>query len=175
MKHGNVVDIKWTLHFDLSLWSLCLAITVWRLMFILHICDCILENQPFTHKNWNPSFACTWCTIDTLLMHALSRNTMQVLDDRFPGLLWCCETTRVLSGINRTAWGTELLLTAVLASFVNCISLCHTLKAQHCCLRLNGCFNPPPPPPYCPSPIDSIRDIIGAGKNHLKKQQHLNS
>ena len=29
-------------------------------------------------------------------------------------------------GINRTVWGTKLLLTPVLASFVDCISLCHT-------------------------------------------------
>ena len=37
----------------------------------------------------------------------------------------------VLRGIDKTAWGTKLLLTPVLASFVDCISLCHTLKAQN--------------------------------------------
>ena len=85
-----------------------------------------------------------------------------------------------LSGINRTAWGTKLLLTPVLASFVDCIDLYHTLKEQHRSLILNGCFNPPStshlsPSPAQPPPIDSIREITGAGKNHLKNQQHLNS
>ena len=71
----------------------------------------------------------------------------QALDNRLPGLFFqtafyrCYETTRahfmVMRGINRTAWGTKLLLTSVLASFVDCISLCHTLKSQHCFLSLN--------------------------------------
>ena len=113
----------------------------------------------------------------------------QVLDDRLPGLLLqtafyrCYETTRVhfmiLRGINRTAWGTRLLLTPVLASFVDCVGLCHTLKAQYCSLSLNGCFNPPsashPPPSTRPPPIDSICDITGTEKNHLKNQQHSSS
>ena len=78
-------------------------------------------------------------------------------------------------GINRTAWGTRLLLTAVLASLVDSTSLCPILRAQHCCLGPNGCFNPPSashpplppphPPPAHPPPIDSIRDIIGTEKN----------
>ena len=38
----------------------------------------------------------------------------------------------------------------------------------------------PPPPPHPPSParpppINSIRDITGVGKKHLKNQQHLDS
>ena len=91
----------------------------------------------------------------------------------------------VLRGINGTVWGTRLLLTPVLASFVDCISLCHKLKAQHCSLSLSGCFNPPsashppPPPPHLPParppPIDSIRDITGTEKNRLKNQQHSSS
>ena len=97
--------------------------------------------------------------------HALPRNT-QVLDHRWPGLLLqtafyrCCQTTRVhfvaLKGINRTAWGTRLLLlTAVLASLVDSTSLCPTPRAQHCCLSPNGYFSPPsashpPPPPPTP-------------------------
>ena len=91
----------------------------------------------------------------------------QVLDSRLPGLVLqtafyrCCEITRVnfmvLRGINRVAWGIKLLLVPILASFVDCISLCHTLKAQHCSLSLNGCFNLPlvshlPPPPPIPLP-----------------------
>ena len=127
--------------------------------------------------------------IDTLMQH-------QELDNRLPGLLLqtafyrCCKTTRVhfmvLVGINRTAWSTELLLTAVWASLVDCISFCHILKAhaQHCSLRPKGYFNSPSAPhplplltpptptahpthPHCPphplptrtSPIDSIYDI----------------
>ena len=64
-------------------------------------------------------------------------------------------------------------------------SLCHRLKVQHCSLSLNGCFSPPsashppPPPPHPPptrpTPINSIRDITGVGKKHLKNQQHLDS
>ena len=57
----------------------------------------------------------------------------------------------VLGRVNRTAWGTKLLLTAVLASLVYCISSCHLLKAQHCSVSPNWCFTPPsaahhPPP-----------------------------
>ena len=98
--------------------------------------------------------------------HALPRK-QKVLDHRWPGLLLqtafyrCCQTTRVhfmaLEGINRTAWGTRLLLTVVLASLVDSTSLCPILRAQHCCLSPNGCFNsptashpPPPPPPSRP-------------------------
>ena len=56
--------------------------------------------------------------------HALYIQKHQALDSRLPGLLLqtafyrCCETTRVhfmvLGHINRTAWGTKLLRTAVL-------------------------------------------------------------
>ena len=77
----------------------------------------------------------------------------------------------VLRGINRTAWGTKLLLTPVLASFVDCVGLCHTLKAQHGSLSLNSCFNPPlasHPAPVHPPPIDSIRDITGTEKTSEK-------
>ena len=106
----------------------------------------------------------------------------QVLGNRWPGLLLhmafcrCCKTTKVhvmvLGRINRTAWGTKLLLMAVWASLVECTSSCHLLKAQHCSLSPNGCFTPPsaphPPPPPTPLPIESIRDITGAEKNYQK-------
>ena len=63
---------------------------------------------------------------------------------------------RALGCINRTAWGTRLLLLLVLASFVHCNSLCHRLKVQHCSLSLNGCFGPPsashPPTPSAHTP-----------------------
>ena len=41
----------------------------------------------------------------------------------------------VLGCVNRTVWGTRLLLTAVWASLVDCISSWHLLKAQHCPLN----------------------------------------
>ena len=48
-----------------------------------------------------------------------------------------------LRGIDRIAWATKLLLMAVLAHPVDCITSCHILKAQNCCLSRNGCFSPP--------------------------------
>ena len=54
---------------------------------------------------------------------------------------------------------------------VDCTSSGPILRAQHCCLSPNRCFSPPSafhppprPPPACPSPIDSIRDITGSEK-----------
>ena len=76
-----------------------------------------------------------------------------------------------LRGINRTAWGAKLLLTPVLAFFVDYISLCHTLKAQHCFLSLNGCFNPPSashpplPPPPLSHPPNPYRLNLGYYRN----------
>ena len=86
--------------------------------------------------------------------HALPKNTKNLTMHRWPGLLSqmvftdgfyrCCKTTRMhffaLRGINRTAWGTNLLLTAVLAHPVDCISSSPILKAQHCCLSPNSCL-----------------------------------
>ena len=84
-----------------------------------------------------------------------------------------------LTGINEIAWGTKLLLTAVLA---HPTSSGPKLKTQNCCLSLNGCFSPPlashlpptsphpfppvhpPLPTRPPTPIDSIRDIIATEK-----------
>ena len=56
------------------------------------------------------------------------------------------------------------------ASLVDCTSSRHLLKAHHCSLSLNECFTPPsaPHPPPPPTPIESIRDITGAEKNHQK-------
>ena len=97
-------------------------------------------------------------------IHALFRNTNCLTIDGqvcfYTAFYRCCETTRVhfkvLGHVNRTAWGTKLLLTAVLASLVDCISSCHLLKAQHCSLSPNWCFTPPsaphPPPPPTPPP-----------------------
>ena len=146
-----------------------------------------------------------------------------------------------LGCINRTARGTRLPLSPVLASFVHCNNLCHRLKVQHCSFKSEWLLwpafgfppapasphprpalpptpvppsHPPPsrppahpphpptpvppthprpthpptpvlpthpPPSYPPThphptrppPINSIRDITGVGKEHLKNQQHL--
>ena len=73
-----------------------------------------------------------------------------------------------LRGINKTAWGAKLILTAGLAYPVGCAGLGHLLTAQHCHLCLSVCFSPPsashppPPPPHpshTPTPINSIGDI----------------
>ena len=71
----------------------------------------------------------------------------------------------VLRGINRSEWDTKLLLTAVLASLVDCISLYHILKVRYCCLSPNGCFNPPSAPHLPPLPPTPYRRVItGAEK-----------
>ena len=75
----------------------------------------------------------------------------------------------ILGCINRTAWGTKLLLTAVWASLVDCISSCHLLKARHGSFRMGALPRlrlPTRPhcPPTCPPPIDSIRDITETKK-----------
>ena len=121
-------------------------------------------------------------------LHSCTTQKHQVLDN---GLLSqtafyrCCQTTRMhflaLRGINKTAWGTKLLLRAVLAHPVDCTSSGPILRAQHCCSSPNGYFSlplashPPLPPPARPPPIDSIWDVTGSEKNYPKNQQHSNS
>ena len=81
---------------------------------------------------------------------------------------------RPLRGINKTAWGAKLILTADLVYQVSCSWLGHQLMAQHCHLCLNVCFtapHPPPsptPPPSHPPPIDSIRVITAVQKTASK-------
>ena len=85
----------------------------------------------------------------------------------------------VLRGINRTPLNTKLLLAAVLTLPLDCISSCHTLKAQHYYLSPNGCFSPalvphPSPPslhPLPPTPYRFNLEYIGTKKT-LKTQQH---
>ena len=58
-----------------------------------------------------------------------------------------------LRGINKTAWGATLILTADLAFIVNCASMGHLLMAEYCHLCLNVCFSlptAPHPPPSRP-------------------------
>ena len=125
--------------------------------------------------------------------HALPRNTKYLAIDGqvcFYRRLFAdaVKPRRCISwswGVNRTAWGTKLLLTAVWASLVDCTSPSHLLKAHHCSLSPNGCFTSPsaphppppptPPPPTRPPPIESIRDITGTEKKPSKNQQHPSS
>ena len=58
---------------------------------------------------------------------------------------WPC---RALTGLHRVKM-------TVLTSLVDCISLYHIVKAQHCSLSLNGCFNPPMAPHLAPTPTPS--------------------
>ena len=151
-----------------------------------YVCDCILTIYVQELK----SIFCLYM-IGTLMHYPKH----QALDSRLPGLLLqtafyqCCEIMRVhfmvLGRVNRTAWDTKLLLTAVWASLVDCIKFISLTEGTALLLSLNGYFNPPsaphPPPPLTPPPptralpIDSIRDITGTEKYYLKNQQHLNT
>ena len=68
---------------------------------------------------------------------------------------------------DKTAWGTKLLLIAVLPYPVNCASLCYIMKAQHCLFCLNSCLWLPIPS-HPPTSIDTIHDIAGV-KNLSQK------
>ena len=97
-----------------------------------------LKHAKYVTVFWKSSHLCTRAEIHLLLVHDRHIMHHSVLDYRSPGLLLqmafyrCCETTRVhfmvLRRINRIAWGTKLLLTPVIASFVDCISLFCTLE-----------------------------------------------
>ena len=110
--------------------------------------------------------------------HALSRGTKHLkLDGQVCFFKWLfsdaikprgCILWPVwpLRGINKTAWGAKLILTAGLAYPVSCTNLGDLLMAQHCHLCLSVCFSlptvphrPPRPPPTRSPPIDSICDI----------------
>ena len=107
--------------------------------------------------------------VDESHTHALSRDTKHLSldgqvcfcrrlfsDDAKPRgyILW---PVRPLRGINKTAWGAKLILTAGLVYQVSCARLGHPLMAQHCHLCLNVCFSPPtaPHPPLPPTPPPS--------------------
>ena len=148
--------------------------------------------------------------VDECHTHALPRDTMHlriVGQVCFYRRLFCdavkpqgCISWPVwpLRGINRTAWGAKLILTAYLVHHSSCASLGHLLMAQHCNFCLGVCFSPPTaphppppptpppshpatplppghPPPTRPPPIDSIRVITDVEKNHLKSLGSSNS
>ena len=68
----------------------------------------------------------------------------------------------LLRGINKTAWGPKLILTAGLAYLVSCAILGHLLMAQYCHFCLSICSSPPsashppPPPPTALPPAHSL-------------------
>ena len=135
--------------------------------------------------------------VDECHTHALPRDTMHlriVGQVCFYGLLFCdavkpqgCISWPVwpLRGINKTAWGAKLILTAGLVHHSSCASLGHLLTAQHCHFCLGVALarlrlptrphRPPHPPPTRPPPIDSIRVITDVEKNHLKSLGSSNS
>ena len=94
----------------------------------------------------------------------------------------------VLGCVNRTAWDTKLLLTAVWASlhggFYPFMALTEgtALPFESEWVLYPAFGSRPAPtahpttlPPTHPPPIESIRDITGTEKNCLKNQQLLNS
>ena len=120
--------------------------------------------------------------VDESHTHALSRDTKHLSldgqvcfcrrlfsDDAKPRgcISW---PVRPLRGINKTAWGAKLILTADLVYQVSCARLGHPLMAQHCHLCLNVNFSPPtaPHPPHHPPPIDSIHVITAIQKSASK-------
>ena len=102
--------------------------------------------------------------VDECHTHALPRDTMHlriVGQVCFYRRLFCdavkpqgCISWPVwpLRGINKTAWGAKLILTADLVHHSSCANLGHPLMAQHCHFCLGVCFGPPaaphPPTPY---------------------------
>ena len=96
--------------------------------------------------------------VDESHTHALSRDTKHLrLDGSICFYRWHfsdalkprgCISWPVwpLRGINRTALGTILILTADLAFPVSCASMAHLQMAQHCPLCFNVCFSPPTAP-----------------------------
>ena len=107
--------------------------------------------------------------VDECHTHALPRDTMHLgIVGRvcFYRRLFCdavkpqgCISWPVwpLRGINKTAWGAKLILTADPVHHSSCANLGHLLIAQHCHFCLRVCFSPPtaPHPPPTPTPPPS--------------------
>ena len=128
--------------------------------------------------------------VDESHTHALSRDTKHLSldgqvcfcrrlfsDDAKPRgcISW---PVRPLRGINKTAWGAKLILTADLVYQVSCARLGHPLMAQHCHLCLNVCFSPPTaphPPTAHPTPYRLNPRYYSRTKNCLKNQRRSNS
>ena len=106
-------------------------------------------------------------------MHSCTIQRLQALETRWPNLLLQvvfsdavkprgCISWPVwpLRGIDKTAWGARLILTADMAYPVSCAGLGHLLMARDCHLHFSVSFGPPTTPhPSSLSP------------NHLLKTQ----
>ena len=112
-------------------------------------------------------------------IYTISRNTKYLIDGLICFLRWLFSESikprgyisgpmPPLKGINRTARGAILVLTAVLAYPVDWASLCHILKAQHCSFCQNSCFNTP-----WAHLLEAINDIAGVEKPALLKYAEM--
>ena len=116
--------------------------------------------------------------------HSCTIQRHQALETRWPGLLFQVDAVKPrgciswpvwpLRGINKTASGAKLILTADLAYPVSCASLGHLLMAQHCHLCLNICFSPPTAS-HQPTPYRLNLRYYSHLKKYLKNQRHSNS
>ena len=130
----------------------------------MNICDCLCENRPYWHNNWNPFYGLT------LKLHSPTVRAHQTHGGRYPSLLskraflepvtpWTCITGPLepLDGTNKDVCGAKLSPTTVSAYPVDCGCLCHLLDTLYCCVSLNGRVNPPsasqPPPPTPAAPL----------------------
>ena len=129
--------------------------------------------------------------INNTYTHVPSRNSKYMaICYRQPGLLsqtafadliklhWCIIVlVGSLGSTNHKWWGVRLLPMSILTYPVDCVHLCHLLRAQHHCLCPNGrelqLAHPPPPPCSCPTHllIHDAHDITGVVKNNFKSQQ----
>ena len=116
--------------------------------------------------------------------HALSRDTMYL---RLDGQVYFyrrffCDAVKPqgcipwpvwpLRGINKTAWGAKLILTADgLVHHLSCASLGQLLMAQH----YHFCLNPPMAPHLPPPPTPPQSTLLQSLKNYLKNQGRSNS
>ena len=85
---------------------------------------------------------------------------------------WCITGPMEPLGSTNQNWcGVKLLPMLILAHSVDCVRLCHLLRAMHHCLCPNGREGPPsacPPPLTHPPLILDTRDITGVVKTISK-------
>ena len=157
--------------YKISVYNYCCINIVWILIIMsLYVIVFWKTDHLDTRTEIHLLPVCDWHT------HALSRNTnywtidcpvcfyRQLFTDNVKPQGYISWSWGALIGLYGVC--TKLLITAVWASLVDCISSCHLLKAQHCSLSPNGCFTSPLTPHRLPppTPIDSIRDITGTEK-----------
>ena len=129
--------------------------------------------------------------INDTLMHCPEISNMYVATDsqvcfhrwhfaNYVKLSWCITgPVELLGHTNQYGCGVKLLPMSVLTNPVDCVHLCHLLRAQHHCLCSNGREGPLsacPPTPTTPLPpthplILDTYDITGVVQNYLKNQR----